>query len=910
MDLLSPDFEDEVNKIEGERQRVLYLQQQGRQRPTNHQQHSTAAGQGIRQHDDRTSLGTGGGGGKHIVCRHWLRNMCIKGDFCDFTHQYDFDKMPICRQYHKVGYCADYAYGACPLKHIEPLTGAITNNSSAPPTGTLEPACLHYFLGFCRSGPRCRKRHVQLESSLAPQLLPDWYLQLVVSNRGIISQPDAQTERHIAMVEQHFKQMCNEDPTSNHHRQRSNNKQQDSDRSAAPSGSASQLGNSNIPSPTTGRLARSRSTSSYFSTNTDSNASAARSSMSTHHTNSTAVDASSYTGTEKCNGDGDLNWSADDFGIEIPGPVPAEGRVRCFTIKSLRMDNIYTSVQLGIWATGKVNTRKFEEAYYSNDHVLLLFSANESGGFQGLGRMSSPPDMRLHAGVWGDISSRLGSNFSVQWLKQCTADFDQLGHFTNPLNDNHVIKKSRDGQEIPFSLARAICRKLSLCADQDLLFGTPVEGQSRIDHKTFFISASANNTTANQQPPNFNANMTADVQLPDSLQNGNMMSPNVTNSTAVPPPTPLPTAGTVIAPAGLLSQQQQAVCTTNNNNMQQRHSPHLAGLGSAAGADSHTTPHSRHHHAAPPHHKNVAVPPQPPPDDNNSTPLGTGGTLAMTNNNINLQPRFLAPYGMPVAGSMLAPPPPAMNGLRVPPSPPITAVHNGNRGVDMNMMNPMMMSNNGPQMGSGLQQYHRHPAAVVDYSNHESQLMRRSTTSPNILQHHHNTIPPPSHLHQQQSPHRITAGGHAMTSSTSPPNNYHIQNPDYHLTIASSPAKVDSTIMTDHQRAPAKRQHSSVNTINSLQMISNTNGEVNGHSNEHYQSGAKNNSRGVTDDRHHSTKMSAHTYPCSAGGYSTDGFSKGSATRRRLSSLSSGIRNGLDNNMRAEAGNRSTWMDS
>ena len=33
---------------------------------------------------------------KMIVCKHWLRGLCKKGDDCEFLHQYDTAKMPVC----------------------------------------------------------------------------------------------------------------------------------------------------------------------------------------------------------------------------------------------------------------------------------------------------------------------------------------------------------------------------------------------------------------------------------------------------------------------------------------------------------------------------------------------------------------------------------------------------------------------------------------------------------------------------------------------------------------------------------------------------------------------------------------------------------------------------------------------
>ena len=34
-----------------------------------------------------------------IVCKHWLRGLCKKGDQCEFLHEYDMSKMPECYFY-------------------------------------------------------------------------------------------------------------------------------------------------------------------------------------------------------------------------------------------------------------------------------------------------------------------------------------------------------------------------------------------------------------------------------------------------------------------------------------------------------------------------------------------------------------------------------------------------------------------------------------------------------------------------------------------------------------------------------------------------------------------------------------------------------------------------------------------
>lgn len=52
-----------------------------------------------------------------VVCRHWLRGMCIKGEVCDFLHIFDPLRMPACRQFRKNGRCSEFEQGICPLRH-------------------------------------------------------------------------------------------------------------------------------------------------------------------------------------------------------------------------------------------------------------------------------------------------------------------------------------------------------------------------------------------------------------------------------------------------------------------------------------------------------------------------------------------------------------------------------------------------------------------------------------------------------------------------------------------------------------------------------------------------------------------------------------------------------------------------
>lgn len=90
-----------------------------------------------------------GGGGGHpfnsLVCKHWLRGLCKKGEMCEFLHEFNLRKMPECNFFLRNGFCSNG--DECLYLHIDP-------QSKLPP-------CPHYDRGFCPLGPRCAKKHVR-----------------------------------------------------------------------------------------------------------------------------------------------------------------------------------------------------------------------------------------------------------------------------------------------------------------------------------------------------------------------------------------------------------------------------------------------------------------------------------------------------------------------------------------------------------------------------------------------------------------------------------------------------------------------------------------------------------------------------------------------------------------------------
>eukprot|EP00898_Chlorokybus_atmophyticus_P004665 jgi/Chlat1/519/Chrsp103S00992 len=141
---------------------------------------------------------------------------------------------------------------------------------------------------------------------------------------------------------------------------------------------------------------------------------------------------------------------------------------RYFIIKSFNRENITRSIENGIWATQKVNEAKLNEAFNSSDQVLLVFSVNGSGHFQGFARMTSPIGRKAHS-VWsgGDHGGAKpwGASFGVEWIRLYDLPFERTNHLHNPWNEDKPVKISRDGQELPMELGDELCRLFHEGAD-------------------------------------------------------------------------------------------------------------------------------------------------------------------------------------------------------------------------------------------------------------------------------------------------------------------------------------------------------------------------------------------------------------------------------------------------------------
>ncbi|KAI4303479.1 hypothetical protein MLD38_039102 [Melastoma candidum] len=135
---------------------------------------------------------------------------------------------------------------------------------------------------------------------------------------------------------------------------------------------------------------------------------------------------------------------------------------RYFIIKSLNHHNIQQSIQKGIWATQVMNEPILDEAFNNSGRVILIFSVNMSGFFQGYAQMMSSIGWRRD-NVWSQGNARnnpWGRSFKVKWLQLNDLPFQKTLHLKNPLNDNKPVKISRDCQELPQDIGEALCELL------------------------------------------------------------------------------------------------------------------------------------------------------------------------------------------------------------------------------------------------------------------------------------------------------------------------------------------------------------------------------------------------------------------------------------------------------------------
>uniref|UniRef100_A0A8C5ETV0 3'-5' RNA helicase YTHDC2-like n=1 Tax=Gouania willdenowi TaxID=441366 RepID=A0A8C5ETV0_GOUWI len=116
---------------------------------------------------------------------------------------------------------------------------------------------------------------------------------------------------------------------------------------------------------------------------------------------------------------------------------------RYFIMKSNNFRNIDISQKKAIWSTTPNNGSKLTKAFLETSTVLLIFSVQGSGHFQGYARMTSDISQEI-CPDWDQLG--LGGVFSVEWIHKESLSFQNSQHLLNPWNNNNMVQISRDGQ--------------------------------------------------------------------------------------------------------------------------------------------------------------------------------------------------------------------------------------------------------------------------------------------------------------------------------------------------------------------------------------------------------------------------------------------------------------------------------
>ncbi|GAB5032322.1 cleavage and polyadenylation specificity factor subunit 4-like protein, partial [Nannochloropsis oceanica] len=107
------------------------------------------------------------------------------------------------------------------------------------------------------------------------------------------------------------------------------------------------------------------------------------------------------------------------------------------------------SVRRGVWRTHRNNERTLNEAFRTCDKVVLFFSVNESGHWQGAAVMSSLIRSQPHPQHLAPLQllqhhqDGWTAEFSLEWLRLVSLPFPHTRPLRNPLNDNLPISRSR-----------------------------------------------------------------------------------------------------------------------------------------------------------------------------------------------------------------------------------------------------------------------------------------------------------------------------------------------------------------------------------------------------------------------------------------------------------------------------------
>ncbi|XP_055954066.1 3'-5' RNA helicase YTHDC2-like isoform X2 [Argiope bruennichi] len=140
---------------------------------------------------------------------------------------------------------------------------------------------------------------------------------------------------------------------------------------------------------------------------------------------------------------------------EFSQPCVTNSRIRYFIIKANTSRVVEVSMAKNIWAFTATTERKLMSAMKEGKEVILIFSIQGSGHFQGFARFTPhlsdqrPPEFS---------AANLGTCYQIEWIKKANIPFQSTRHLQNAWNENRKVQISRDGQELEPSVGESLCK--------------------------------------------------------------------------------------------------------------------------------------------------------------------------------------------------------------------------------------------------------------------------------------------------------------------------------------------------------------------------------------------------------------------------------------------------------------------
>ncbi|RLN55021.1 hypothetical protein BBJ29_006855 [Phytophthora kernoviae] len=338
-----------------------------------------------------------------VVCRHWLRALCMKGDNCEFLHQvnyftllYDMSKMPECR------WGMECQVPECPFRHV-------------PDEERVE--CAFYKQGFCSHGSSCRYRHIKLAREECPETA-DFALQSKVADEENVKRRKAQPVNEFFKIAicKHWEKM------------------------------------GSCPFNDECHFAHGEKELRPFPKGEQEKAAGGRKHGAEHH------------GGGGFNGGPEQMQHHGPPGPQLPDDGKA---AKYFLVQSASYLNLAHSVHFNRWAVPEAVLQQIKMASETTDEVFLFFTVGPSKHFQGVAQLvqgamanlSGSAGVDLSAGIvpYEEGKSEWTGAFGIEWLRICECPWERLAQFENK---QLAVPECPNGHELEADMGHALMRLL------------------------------------------------------------------------------------------------------------------------------------------------------------------------------------------------------------------------------------------------------------------------------------------------------------------------------------------------------------------------------------------------------------------------------------------------------------------